>query len=184
MDLIRTYKRLIPKRWRRPSKHDPTSVVMLLRTPHSFSKEELQGAAERAWHAKFNRDDTDSKRLIVQQGFVTLVKAGPHVLNVIQQNRPYGGEGGGPPQDADWLPRADQKQAWLQHAAWSGIDYMGRKVDLELAYCVLFKIVAELLGGNCTGIYVPGESMLMPNNASLYSILRKVGGSRDAGVNR
>lgn len=181
MDLISAYKRLIPKRWRRLSKKDPTSVVMLLRTPHFVDKEELMAAAERAWHTKFDTGDPDSKNLIAQKGFVTLIKAGPHLLNVLHQNRSYGGDGG-PPQNADWLPRPEQKQAWLQHAAWSAIDYMGRDADLELAYCVLFKLVAELIDGNCTGIYVPGESMLSPNDQLLYLRLQKIAGSRNPGI--
>lgn len=151
---------------------------MLLRIPHFFDKVELSAAAERAWHTKFNAGVAESKNLIAQQGFVTLIKAGPHVLNVLHQNRSYGGKGG-PPQNADWLPREEQKEVWLQHAAWSAIDYMGRNVDLELAYCVLFKFAAELIDGNCTGIYVPGESMLVPNDQLLYLTLQKIAGSRD-----
>jgi len=41
------------------------------------------------------------------------------------------------------------------------------------------KLVAELLDGNCTGIYIPGERMLVPNNAGLYLELQKMVTIRD-----
>jgi hypothetical protein len=181
MGLIDNYRHLIPQRWRRPYKNDPTSVVMLLRTSHFFVKEELHAAAERAWHIKFLTESKDSVNFIVQKGFVTLVKAGPHILNVLHQNRPYGGDGS-PPVSADWLPLEEQKQAWLHHAAWASVDYMGRNVDLQLAYCVLTNLVAELLDRNCTGIYIPGERFLAPNDELLYLELKRKASLRDSGI--
>lgn len=180
MSFVENYRHLIPQRWRRPYRDDPTSVVMLLRAPHFFVKEELQAAAERAWHVKFSTEK-DSANLVVQKVFVTLVKAGPHILNVLHQNRSYGGDGG-PPTNADWLRLEEQKQAWVQHAAWAAVDYMGRNVDLQLAYCVLANLVAELLDGNCTGIYIPGERFLAPNDDQLYIELKRKAGLRESGI--
>jgi hypothetical protein len=76
----------------------------------------------------------------------------------------------------------EQKQAWLKHRAWTAFDYMGRKVDLELAYCVLLKLVTEIVDGNCTGMYIPGEGIVMPNDQSLYLNLQKIAGARDPDI--
>ena len=100
---------------------------------------------------------------------------------MLHQCRSYGGDGG-PPRSSDWLPLEDQKQAWLQHTAWASVDYMGRDVDLELAYCVLMKLVAEFLDSNCLAIYIPGEQVLTPNDNSLYMELLKMATARDLGL--
>jgi hypothetical protein len=181
MDLLVNYRHLIPRRWRKPYKNDPTSVVMLLRIHHFFPKEELQAAAERAWKVSFREGGPNSKHFVAQRGFVTFLKAGPHVMNILHQPRAYGGDDG-PPRNADWLPLPSQKQAWMEHRAWASVDYMKRDVDLELAYCVSTKLVAELLDGNCTGIYIPGERMLVPNDQALYLELQKMAGVRDPGI--
>jgi hypothetical protein len=179
--MLANYRHLIPRRWRKPYGDDPTSVVILLRAPHFFRKEELRAAAERAWKVSFAGEGQNSKHFVMQKAFVTILKAGPHLMNVLHQTRPYGGHGG-PPSDADWLAQASQKQAWTEHKAWASVDYMNRDVDLELAYCVSTKLVAELLDGNCTGIYIPGERKLIPHHQTLYLELQKMAGTRNLGI--
>lgn len=60
--------------------------------------------------------------------------------------------------------------------------YLNRDVDVELGYCVLSKLVAEILDGNCTGIYIPRENTLIPNDETAYLELQKIASSRDSGV--
>jgi len=59
---------------------------------------------------------------------------------------------------------------------------MKGELDTELAYCVLSKLVAEMLDDNCSGIYIPRKRSLIPNDASLYQELQKLASSRDSGV--
>ena len=166
-------------RWQRTTRGEPLSMVLLLRKPHLFSAEELRLAAERAWHTSFAGKENGSKHCVVQSETVTLMKAGPHALNFFYYPEPYIES---PKENVDWLPHPSQRQAWVNHSACVGVDYLNYNVSVELGYCVLSKLVAEMLDGNCTGIYIPRESRLIPNDESLYLELQKVASSRESGV--
>jgi len=58
-------------------------MVMLLRRSDLFRADELRSAAERAWHRSFSSEDKKSKHCVVQEGSVTLMKAGPHLLSLL-----------------------------------------------------------------------------------------------------
>ena len=154
-------------------------MVLLLRKPHLFSAEELRLAAERAWHISFLGKEPDSKHCVVQSGTITLMKAGPHGLNFLYSSDPYFGN---PKENVDWLLHPSQRQAWITHSAYVAVDYLNLGVSVELGYAVLGKLVAEMLDGNCTGVYVPRESTLLPNDESLYLELQKLASSCDSGV--
>jgi hypothetical protein len=110
------------------------------------------------------------------------MKAGPHLLNFINYHKPYVDN---PNEHIEWLQHASQRHAWAEHLAWVGVDYMNNNdVDVELAYCVLSKLVAEIVDQNCTGIYIPRESSLIPNGLSLYRELQEVASSREPGIKR
>ncbi|HXN32529.1 MAG TPA: hypothetical protein VN894_11725, partial [Polyangiaceae bacterium] len=145
---------------------------------HLFSAEELRLAAQRAWHTSFSGGE-GSVHCVAQSGTATLLKAGPHLINFFYYPRPYIDN---PGEQTDWLPQASQRQAWIEHFACVGVDYMNEDVDVELGYCVLSKLVAEMLDGNCTGVYVPRESTLIPNDDLLYGELQKIASSRESGV--
>jgi hypothetical protein len=51
-----------------------------------------------------------------------------------------------------------------------------------LGYAVLSKIVAEMLDGNCTGVYIPQQRRLIPNDESLYLELQKLASACESGV--
>jgi hypothetical protein len=172
-------RRFIPMRWQRPSKDETISIVLLLRKPHFFAAEELERAAERAWRTSFADGGEKSTHFVLQSGMVTMVKAGPHLLNFFHYPHPYIDN---PKENVDWLSQASQRQAWTEHTGCLGVDYMNRHTDVELIYCVLSKLVAELLDENCTGIYTPRERSLAPNDKSLYQDLFELGSSRDPGV--
>lgn len=165
-------------RWRRVGKKDALSVVMLLRQPHLFQAEELRQAAERAWRVPFD-GKASSKHCVAQSGHVTLLKAGPHLLSFFYYSAPYVEK---PGENLSWLPRLSQQRAWAEHLACIGVDYMNPETDIELGYCVLAKLVAELLDENCTGIYLPRESSLIPNQDQLYSELQRMSCTRDVGI--
>jgi hypothetical protein len=63
-----------------------------------------------------------------------------------------------------------------------GVDYLNDDVSVELGYCVLSQLIAEMLDGNCTGIYIPREQSLIPNDDSLYLELHKLGSACESGI--
>jgi hypothetical protein len=178
MNFTGIFRNLIPMRWQRTSRGEPLSVILLLRKPHFFSAEELRSAAERAWHVSFTGGDT-SKYFVTQSGKITLLKAGPHVINLFHYSGPYVEN---PRENATWLPQESQRQAWNQHLYCVGLDYLNRDADAELGFCVLSKLVAEMLDGNCSAIYIPRQNTLAPNDETLYLELQKIASSRDCGV--
>jgi len=154
-------------------------MVLLLRKPHLFSGEELRLAAQRAWRTSFAGKESNSKHCVVQSTTVTLMKAGPHALNFFYYPEPYIEN---PEDDVDWLPHPSQRQAWVNHSACVGVNYLNYDVSVELGYAVLSKIVAEMLDGNCTGVYIPQQRRLIPNDESLYLELQKLASARESGV--
>jgi hypothetical protein len=117
---------------------------------------------------------------VVQSETVTLMKAGAHALNFFYYPEPYIEN---PKENVDWLPHPSQRQAWVNHSACVGVDYLNYDVSVELGYCVLSKLVAEMLDGNCTGIYIPRQRSLIPNDESLYLELQKLASACESGVN-
>jgi len=166
-------------RWQRTKKGDPLSMVLLLRAPHLFSADELRRAAERAWHTSFAGGQKESMHRVVQKGIVTFMKAGPHVLNFLYYPSPYVEN---PKANVDWLPQAAQREAWSQHSACVGVDYLNDGVSVQLGYCVLAQLVSEMLDGNCTAVYIPRERALAPNDESLYLELHKLGSACESGI--
>jgi hypothetical protein len=140
----------------------------------------LQPAAERAWRTSFASKEDSSKHSVVQSANLTFRKAGPHVLSFFQYAKPYIDD---PKENVNWLPHASQRQAWINHSACVGVDYLNHGVSVELGYVVLSKLVAEMLDGNCTGGYIPQRSSLIPNDESLYLELQKIASTRESGVN-
>lgn len=116
---------------------------------------------------------------VTQSGNVTFLKVGPHLLNFFHYPKPYIDN---PGENVDWLPQAVQRQAWVEHRACIGVDYLNRDSDVELAYCVLTKLVSEMISEKCTGVYIPQDNVLAPNDGSLYAELKRMASSRELGV--
>jgi hypothetical protein len=180
MSLKTIVQSLVPMRWQRTRKGEPLSIVLLLRKAHLFTAAEIQLAAERAWHRSFDGDEKESMHCVKQMGTAMLMKAGPHLINFFYYPRPYVEN---PKENIEWLSHPSQRQAWIQHSGCLGVDYMNHGVSVELGYCVLSQLVAEMLDGNCTGIYIPRERSLIPNDDSLYLELRKLGSACESGIN-
>lgn len=102
------------------------------------------------------------------------------MLSFFQYPEPYIDN---PKENVDWLPHPSQRQAWINHSACVGVDYLNHGVSVELGYVVLSKLVAEMLDGNCTGVYIPQRSSLIPNDESLYLELQRIASARESGVN-
>jgi hypothetical protein len=180
-DDVRHYlRKLLPLAWQRTGRNDPVSMVLLLRKPHFFTAAELRAAGERAWHTFFADQSSSSRHCVVQSKAVTIMKAGWHGLVFWHRDEPYFRLS--EKQIIDWLPGEDQRAAWKQHRVWVAVDYMNKKMSVELAYCVIARLVAELLDENCTAVYTPRERSLAPNDSTLYLELVKIGSACDPGI--
>jgi hypothetical protein len=131
-------------RWQRLSKNESLTILLLLRKPHFFHAEELRLAAQRAWGSFFEGGD-HSMQFVEQKGQVTLLKAGPRLLNFFHCPKPYIDN---PAENVDWLRHVSQRQAWIEPTACVGVDDMNYDTDVELGYRVIAKLVAEMVDEN------------------------------------
>lgn len=147
----------------------PVSMVLLLRESIFPTLDQLRLAGEKAFGMPFT-DDKESRHYIVQVARLTVMKAGSHTLSFLNQRKPYGDN----PQEFEraW-PRANQREAWAKHKAWTAVDYVKGGVDLKVEYAVLAKLCSEMLDVNCVGVYVPGEQTFFPNDGSLREELQR-----------
>jgi hypothetical protein len=178
MNLKKAFRKLVPLWWQRTRKDELLSMVMLLREPHLFGADELRLEAQRAWRASF-AGGGGSMNCIEQSDKVTFLKAGPRILSLFCYPAHHIET---PKENIEWLPQPNQRQAWSQHSACVGVDYLNDSVEVEPGYAVLALLVSEMLDGNCTGIYIPRENRLIPHNESLYLELQKLASPRDFGI--
>jgi hypothetical protein len=152
------------------------SIVLLLRKPYPFTKEELRAAAENAWRVPF-AGDPDTKHFVMPAGKVTLVKSGAHLLSVLAVPKPYFDD---PEEVSKDLPEGNLRNAWAEHRAWIAVDYVKGGRNIEMEYAVIARLVTEmldLLGSNCTGAYIPAEEALFVNDLSLHAELERIAGN-------
>jgi hypothetical protein len=149
---------------------DPYSIVLLLREPHFFTSSELEAAGERGFDIKFDGKQ-DPMYFVSQTGPITFLKAGKHAMHFLHARTPYL-----EPKDqvARKLPREEQRIAWMAHSAWASVDMLNRRSDIPKreAYSTLARFVLFLGDANCSGIYLPGEQIMMPNDGTAEEGLR------------
>jgi hypothetical protein len=164
------------KEWWTPTDPDsdmPDSMVLLLRQPHFFTLEELQQAGERSWSKRFDGTE-DPMYFVMQNGRVTIIKAGTLAINLLHSPTPY-------LEDVEYvakqLPRDEQRRAWLAHTAWAALDNLSRTIAKADSYAGLAKFALHLSNENCAGIYLPKEQIMMPNDGTaeegLHLLIRK-----------
>lgn len=178
MDLKRIFSKLVPRPWQSESK-DPISVVLLQRQHHFFSVSELQAVAERAGGVSFT-GGAKSKNWVVQKGFVTLMRASGHIFSLFYQKRPYLDLGN--QELRKFLPDESRRDWWEAHRPYCPFDHMTAGSNLELAYRVLTKLVAEMIDANCCGVDIPGKRLFIPSDTALYQNLQLLSGSREVGI--
>ena len=140
----------------------PYSIVLLQRESHLFSVEELQAAGQRAWGKRFDGEE-DPMFFVVQKGGITMMKAGRYVVQLLHANQPYLGD---QEEIARQLPNKEQKRTWLQHTAWTALDFWGKEPLEDEAYAVLARFALHLGDANCCAVYVPKAQLLMPNDGT------------------
>jgi hypothetical protein len=165
--------------WKRgevDSKNDLFSIVLLLRKPISFSKEELQAAAERGWRRSFDGKE-DPMWFVSVSNPLTVLKAGRYVVQLIQSNQAYSDD---LEASARNLPREEQKKAWFEHRAWFSLELWNGKmtsresISKREAYAVLAKFALQLGDPNCNAIYFPKERWMVPNDGSAEAELNRL----------
>ena len=110
----------------------------------------------------------------------TVLKAGTHLLSFYDSDKPYVET---PEDDVDWLAKVSQERAWRAHKAFTYIQYANPTTDVELANCVLARVLVHLLDENCVGIYSPSENSLIPaDDESLLHSWKQMAGFRDSGI--
>lgn|SRR6266853_869090 len=169
--------RSVPMRWRRVGKHAPLSMILLQRHPYTFSDEDIRRAAERAWSLSFS-DAEGSTRRVTKSDDGVFLQAGPHRFSFVNQPKPYEEK---PEEDLGWLPKQSQQRAWAEHTACCWVCYLTTKTNLELAHCILAKVLVQLLDENCAGVYVPSESSLIPAEEASME-LQRMGSYRFSGL--
>jgi hypothetical protein len=140
----------------------PYSLVLLQRRPHRFSQVDVQAAAERGWGRSFD-GQADPMYFVGQKGAVTMVKAGRYLLNILHASETYFGD---PQGIAKQLPQEEQKKAWLEHHAWVALDFWNLDLPRAEAYENLARLAIQLADSNCSGVFLPRDEVLMPNDGT------------------
>ena len=135
--------------------------------------ERLRIAAEKAFAIPFTGGD-DAKNFVTQDGGVTLLKVGAHILSLPAQFRRYEAA----PEFANNLvPIEAQRNAWGKHTAWAAVDYVSGSAtggtDVHQQHCLLAKLCAEVIDDNCTGVYIPIRQLVLPYNKSTKLVLQR-----------
>jgi hypothetical protein len=159
--------------WRREGEEpeEPYSIVLLQREPHFFTDVEIQAAGERGWGKVFD-GIAYPMFFVTQKGWVTMIKAGRCAVNVLHAKQPHLDD---LEEVAKQLPRIEQKRAWLAHTAWASLDLLNSSEISEAeAYETLARFALHLGDANCAAIYLPKETVLMPNDGTAEEGLRRL----------
>ena len=151
------------------------SIVIMQRTAHLFSEDELQSAGERGWGKKFDGKEDPMYFVFADPAALTVVKAGPHGMRVTSlpcryvDNDEYA---------LSQLPQPEQRRAWNDHQAHTILDLFNdfsrseRRISDADAYASLAKLALQLGDPNCTGIFIPHKNIMMPNDGPAEEGLR------------
>jgi hypothetical protein len=131
----------------------PYSIVMLLSSPFVMSKEVLETAASKAY--KLPYDASHEMYFVVHEPLLTIVKAGPSAIKVLEAAQPYLGD---PHEVSKGFKDERLRRAWSEHHTWAAFDLLGLDLPKREAYRTLAALVAELLDARCVGIYLPKEN--------------------------
>jgi hypothetical protein len=152
-------------------------MILLLRKSRTFSEANIRLSAERAWGLSFLGSEGSTRRVIESDGTI-LLQAGLHRLSFVNQSKPYEDR---PEGDLSWLSMPSQKKAWSEYTACCLVNYQTTGTDVELALCVLSKVVAQILDENCLGVFIPYLFSLIPAEAASVDF-PKVGEYRFSGL--
>jgi hypothetical protein len=159
----------------KPEKSDPRSLVILQRTAHQFTKQELQTAAERGWGRRFDGEEDPMYFVAADHAILTVVKAGPHLIRISFMPKRYVDDD---KYALSQLPQPEQKKAWNEHHAVTVLEFFNdlsskeQRVPDPEAYASLATLGLQLGDSNCTAIFVPIKNMMFPNDGTAEEGLR------------
>jgi hypothetical protein len=154
---------------------DPRSIIFFQRRPHVFSEAELQTAGERGWRKRFDGVEDPMFFVSYQPPILVIVKAGRYVIRLTHIMGRY--------VDDDelalsQLPKDEQKKAWREHHGFVHLELFNdfsssdKRIPIKEAFAALAQLALQLGDTNCTGVYIPGENIMMPNDGTLEEGLR------------
>lgn len=154
-------------------KDDFISIVLLLREPRKIGEAVLKEAAERAWNVKIETAE-DAKNFVVVKMIVRFVKVEGHLFQVLTSAKPYITD-----IELAVARSSDElvKAAIVAHNAWLSVDYMATansKLDRDVKYAAVGKLIAELVDTSCLAICVPDKDLIVPATPTAIEILRKM----------
>lgn len=164
--------RLIRQLFTKPkvNEDDLCSIVLLLREWHFFTREELMEAGRLGFGKSFDGVE-DPMYFVVQQSFVTMMKAGTHMMHVLHQRRPYLGD---KETIAKSLLLREQREAWMAHTAWASVDMLSTEVSNSEAYVTLARFALQLADRNCSAMLLPKHNVLLTNDGEAEEWLRNL----------
>jgi hypothetical protein len=148
---------------------EPSSIVLLLQRPEFPDLKQLGASAERAFNVSFATENA-TNYCVFQKVLFTLMRVGPHVLSFMFYTKPYFED---QPDFVRNLPLPVQRAACESHSAWLAMNYAKGPGSEDIQYALLSRLGIEMLDANCTGAYIPGEQLLIPNNGSLVTALQR-----------
>jgi hypothetical protein len=161
-------RRLFTKR--KVNEDDLCSIVLLLRESHFFTREELMEGGRLGFGKNFDGVE-DPMYFVVQQSFVTMIKAGPHAMHVVHQRQPYLG-------DKEAVSKSlmfrEQREAWLAHTGWASIDMLNPGISNAEAYPTLARFALQLADQNCSAVFLPKHNVLLTNDGQAEEWLRSL----------
>jgi hypothetical protein len=151
-----------------PVESKPSSVVLLLQRSEFPDLKQLSAYAERAFNVPFATENT-TNYCVFQKVLFTLMRIGPHVLSFMFNTKPYFED------QLDFvraLPLPAQRAACEKHTGWLAMNYAKGPGIKDTQYALLSRLSIEMLDASCTGAYIPGERLLIPNDGSLLRVLQ------------
>jgi hypothetical protein len=148
------------------------SIVLLLREPHFFRREELMEAGCVGFGKRFDGEE-DPMYFVVQDAPVTMMKAGIYAMHLQHHHQPYLGD---KEAAAKTLFLKRQQDAWLAHTAWASIDLWNQDVSNSDGYTALARFAINLADQNCSGVFLPKHNILLTNDGQaeewLHDLIR------------
>ncbi|GGG96643.1 hypothetical protein [Silvibacterium dinghuense] len=145
----------------------PFSVVLLFRKFVYLPNADLQAAAERGWERRFDGQE-DPLFAVTGKPGMQFVKAGPHVIALLEGNKGYLGA---QKEMAKQLRSEQQARAWRQHRGWLALDLWNLELPKAEAYSTLARLALPLLAipkmsKSCVGVYLPREGVFALNDGA------------------
>lgn len=148
-------------------------MVALLRVPRTFSEKELRAAAEKV-KLEVPVGYSFSPDLVTKFGPMWMMRIAGYCFHVIVAAQRYGSE---TEKFAESIKDLRLKRIVLENTAWFSADFLAggpKGISLERKHVACARVVAELLGPECMGIYLPAKMRIYPAQAGLADKLRRL----------